>query len=84
VEARFRLLGFFDGPRLVGLVSGFSRKAAEVARQKLALAEKRTCDYLSRKGADERRGAIQPRPATRDTAGCSRALRGMWQWVGAG
>ncbi len=49
----FRLLGFFDGPRLVVLVSGFAKKTAKVPRQELALAEERRRDYLSRKGKDE-------------------------------
>ncbi len=49
----FRLLGFFDGPRLLVLVSGFAKKAEKVPRQELALAEERRRDYLSRKGGNE-------------------------------
>lgn len=44
----FRLLAFFDGPRLVVLVSGFSKKAEKIPRQEIALAEERRMDYLSR------------------------------------
>jgi phage-related protein len=49
----FRLLGFFDGPQLVVMVSGFVKKTEKVPRQELALAEERRRDYLSRKGEDE-------------------------------
>jgi phage-related protein len=49
----FRLLGFFDGSRLVVLVSGFAKKTGKVPRQEVALAEERRRDYLSRKGEDE-------------------------------
>jgi phage-related protein len=49
----FRLLGFFDGPRLVVLVSGFAKKTNKVPRQELTLADERKHDYLSRKGEDE-------------------------------
>lgn len=48
----FRLLGFFDGPRLVVLVSGFAKKTDEVPSHDLAMAEDRRRDYLSRKGKD--------------------------------
>ena len=49
----FRFLGFVDGPRLVVLVSGFSKKTEKVPRQDLALAEERRRDYLSRKSKNE-------------------------------
>jgi phage-related protein len=49
----FRMLGFFDGSRLVVLVSGFAKKTEKVPRQELTLAAERKRDYLSRKGEDE-------------------------------
>jgi phage-related protein len=49
----FRLLGFFDGPRLVVLVSGFAKKSEKTPRQEIALAEERRRDYLSRGGSNE-------------------------------
>jgi phage-related protein len=49
----FRLLGFFDGPRLVVLVSAFAKKSAKTPKQEIARAEERRRDYLSRKGAHE-------------------------------
>jgi phage-related protein len=49
----FRLLGFFDGPRLLVLVSGFAKKTEKVPRQELTLAEERRRDYLSRKGKND-------------------------------
>lgn len=49
----FRLLGFFDGPRLLVVVSGFAKKAERVPRQEVALAEERRREYLGRKGKDE-------------------------------
>lgn len=49
----FRLLGFFDGPSLVVLVSGFAKKSEKVPGQEVAVAEQRRRDYLSRKGKDE-------------------------------
>ncbi|MDP9348857.1 MAG: type II toxin-antitoxin system RelE/ParE family toxin [Gemmatimonadota bacterium] len=45
----FRLLGFFEGPRLVVLVSGFAKKSEKTPRQEIALAEERRREYLSRK-----------------------------------
>lgn len=45
----FRLLGFFDGPRLLVLTSGFAKKTEKTPRQEIALAEKRRQDYLSRR-----------------------------------
>ena len=49
----FRLLGFFDGPRLVVLVSGFAKKSEKTPRQEIALAEERRREYLSRGGSNE-------------------------------
>lgn len=34
----FRLLAFFDGPRLVVLASGFSKKTEKIPRQEISLA----------------------------------------------
>jgi phage-related protein len=44
----FRLIGFFDGPKLV-VVSGFSKKTEKTPRQELEVAEARRQDYLSRR-----------------------------------
>jgi len=48
----FRLLGFFDGPALLVLTSGFAKKSARVPAHQIAVAESRMRDYLRRKGAD--------------------------------
>ena len=48
-----RLLGFFDGPRLVVLVSGFAKKSQKVPGREIAVAEERRRDYLSRRAKDE-------------------------------
>jgi len=45
----YRLLGFFDGPRLVILTSGFSKKSQKVPREEIELASRRKKDYLARK-----------------------------------
>ena len=45
----FRLLGFFDGQRLLVLTSGFAKKTEKTPRKEFALAEKRRQDYLSRR-----------------------------------
>jgi phage-related protein len=45
----FRLLAFFDGPRLLILTSGFAKKTEKTPRQEIALAEKRRQDYWSRR-----------------------------------
>ena len=45
----FRLLGFFDGPRLVVLVSGFAKKTEEVPQGEIETAHQRRQDYLRRK-----------------------------------
>ncbi|HEX7243220.1 MAG TPA: type II toxin-antitoxin system RelE/ParE family toxin [Longimicrobiaceae bacterium] len=44
----FRLLGFFDGPQLVVLASGFAKKSEKLPRQEIAKAEERRRDYLAR------------------------------------
>ena len=49
----FRLLGFFDGLRFVG-VSGFAKKSEKTPRQEVDVAEARRQDYLSRRKEDER------------------------------
>jgi phage-related protein len=51
----FRLLGFFDGPRLLILTGGFAKKTERTPRQEIALAEKRRQDYSSRRQENERR-----------------------------
>jgi phage-related protein len=45
----FRLLGFFDGPRLLVLTSGFVKKTEKTPRQEIAVAEMRRKDYLLRR-----------------------------------
>lgn len=50
----FRLLGFFDGRRLLVLTGGFAKKTEKVPRQEIALAEKRREDYLRRRHENER------------------------------
>lgn len=45
----FRLIGFFEGPRLLVLTSGFAKKTEKTPRQEIELAEKRRQDYLSRR-----------------------------------
>jgi phage-related protein len=45
----FRLIGFFEGPRLLILTSGFAKKTDRTPHQEIALAEKRRQDYLSRR-----------------------------------
>jgi phage-related protein len=49
----FRLLGFFDEPQLVVLVSGFAKKSQKVPGREIAVAEKRRRDYWSRRASDE-------------------------------
>lgn len=51
----FRLIGFFDGPRLLILTSGFAKKTEKTPWQEIALAEQRRQDYLSRRRENERR-----------------------------
>jgi phage-related protein len=50
----FRLIGFFEGGRLLVLTSGFAKKTDRIPRQEIALAEKRRQDYRSRRHEDER------------------------------
>jgi phage-related protein len=50
----FRLIGFFDGPQLLILTSGFAKKTQKTPRQEIALAEQRRQDYLSRRRGNER------------------------------
>lgn len=46
----YRLLGFFDGPKLVVLASaGFSKKSQKVPREEIELASRRKREYLKRK-----------------------------------
>jgi len=44
----FRLLAFFDGPRVVVLAHGFAKKAQKVPKKLMALAERRRAEYLGR------------------------------------
>ena len=46
----FRLLGFFDGPVLLILTSGFLKKQQKTRRQEVELAQRRRTEYLQRKG----------------------------------
>ena len=43
----FRLLGFFDGPALVVLVSGFAKKSQRTPKQEITAQRKQ--EYLSRR-----------------------------------
>ncbi len=45
----FRLLGFFDGNKLVILTNGFVKKTQKTPKNEIKLAEKRKKDYLQRK-----------------------------------
>ena len=45
----FRLLGFFDGPKLIVLTSGFAKKTNKVPKQEVETAEERKRDYYRRK-----------------------------------
>ena len=44
----YRLLGFFDGGRLIVLVSGFAKKTEEVPARELDTAQQRRQDYWER------------------------------------
>ena len=44
----FRLLAFFDGPRIVVLAHGFAKKAQKVPKRLLVLAERRRAEYIGR------------------------------------
>jgi phage-related protein len=46
----YRLLGFFDGPVLLILTSGFQKKQQKTPRQEVELAQRRRTEYLQRKG----------------------------------
>jgi len=45
----FRLLGFFDGAKLIILTHGFQKKTQKTPKQQIELAESRKRDYLSRR-----------------------------------
>ena len=45
----FRLLGFFDGAKLIMLTHGFQKKTQKTPKQHIELAESRKRDYLSRR-----------------------------------
>ena len=45
----FRLLGFYDGPELIVLISGFAKKSNKVPKQEIDNAENRKQDYFRRK-----------------------------------
>ena len=45
----FRLLGFFDGPKLLVLAHAFQKKTQKTPRQVIRLAEERKRDYFRRK-----------------------------------
>lgn len=44
-----RLLGFFDGPALVVVVSGFAKKAEQTPRSEIDTAQARRQEYFKRK-----------------------------------
>jgi len=45
----FRLLGFFDGSRLVILDHAFAKKSQKLSKSDIAIAEQRRRDYFRRK-----------------------------------
>jgi len=45
----FRLLGFFDGPKLVVLSHAFQKKTQKTPRQAIKIAEERKHDYFKRR-----------------------------------
>lgn len=45
----FRLLGFFEGTRLLIVTNGFAKKSQKTPRQEIELATRRKNEYLSRK-----------------------------------
>ena len=45
----FRLLGFFDGPKLVILDHAFAKKTQKTPRAEIDLAERRKREYFRRK-----------------------------------
>jgi phage-related protein len=46
----YRLLGFFDGPVLLILTSGFAKKQQKTPHKEIELAQRRRTEYLERKG----------------------------------
>lgn len=46
----FRMLGFFDGSKMIVLTNGFAKKSQKVPKQEIKLAEQRKRNYLRRKG----------------------------------
>lgn len=44
----YRLIGFFDGPRIIVLVTAFAKKTSRVPLLELEVAHHRRRDYLSR------------------------------------
>lgn len=49
----FRLLGFFDGPDLLMLTSGFAKKSRRTPRREIELARSRRADYMNRRQGHE-------------------------------
>lgn len=49
----FRLLGFFDGGRLLILTNGFAKKTQKTPAQEIELATQRKNDYLARRESRE-------------------------------
>ncbi len=45
----FRLLGFFDGGKLIVLTNGFQKKTQKTPKAEIALAGERKKDYLEKK-----------------------------------
>ena len=45
----FRLIGFFDGPKLVVLAHAFQKKTQKTPKQAIKIAEERKKDYFRRK-----------------------------------
>ena len=45
----YRFLGFFDGPILLVLTSGFAKKQQKTPHREIELAEARRSDYLQRR-----------------------------------
>jgi len=49
----FRLLGFFDGPKIIVINYAFQKKTQKTPRQTIQIAEKRRRDYFNRRSSDE-------------------------------
>ena len=47
--SNYRLLGFFDGPQLLILTSGFAKKQQKTPLQEIELAGRRRADHLQRR-----------------------------------